>query len=310
MNGSKSPMLKAIFILLIIFIAPTSAQKVTPTAQSNPRLLYGEFITGFNNAWVELEAESQKLIDEPEGEELLATLKKYFRELGFDVVVATTSEKMEFIKKATTSCNNADFRFTWKSDGFEVSDISIRVSDCNGTWYTFEKPGIVKIDYSLERTLLTEWRKLLNHKRLKYDPDRTPQLIKGNTGLPETAFKNKLDKDDAKDIEGVYELMKVPGESALIQKLRIGIEKVNDVSYRIYYFAGALFKGDWTDGELKGEMTKTGKKDFYKVTWKNENKTMADDVFCSSAEQGILIFQFVENTGTRERRFLKLYPVF
>lgn len=303
---------KFLLCAIILFLSQSQvfAQKVKPSASSNPKLLYEDFITGFKNAWVELEAESQKLIDEPEGAELLATLKKYFGELGFDEVVVTTSEKLETVKKATTSCNNADFRFTWKSDGFDVSDLSIHVSDCNGTWYSFEKPGIVKIDYSLERTLLTEWRNLLKHKRARFNPERTPQLIRGTTGPTESEFKSRLDSKGAKDIEGIYELMKEPGESGLVQKLRIGIEKLNDVSYRIYYFAGALFKGDWLDGEYKGEMTKTGKKEFYKVIWKSENKTLADEVFCSSAEQGILIFQFIENTGTRERRFLKLYPVF
>ena len=297
-----------VFTLLLQGIAP--AQKVKPAASSNQKLFYEDFITGFKQAWVELDAGSQQLIDQPDGDELLKTIRKYMGELGFDVVVATTSEKLEMVKKATTSCNNADFKFSWKSDGFDVSDISINVSDCNGTWFRFERSGVAKIDYSLERTLLTEWRKLLLHKRVKYDPARAPQLFKGSTGPSEASFKSKLDKDGAKDIEGIYELMKQPGESGLFQKLRIGIEKLNDISYRIYYFAGALFKNDWIDGEYKGEMIKTGKKDFYKVTWKNENKTIVDEVFCSSSEQGILIFQFVETTGTKERRFLKLYPVF
>lgn len=303
-------LLQLLFIFLVLANPAVLPQKVKPASSSNPKLLYEDFITGFKSVWVELDDESQKLIDQPKGDELLKTLRKYAGELGFDVVVATTSEKLDNIKKATTSCNNADFRFTWKSDGFDVSDISIHISDCNGVWFRFEKQGVAKIDYSLERTLLTEWRNLLKHKRARFNPERTPQLIRGTTGPTESEFKSKLDTKGAKDIEGIYELMKEPGESGLVQKLRIGIEKLNDVSYRIYYFAGALFKGDWSDGEYKGEMTKTGKKDFYKVIWKSENKTLADEVFCSSAEQGILIFQFIEDTGTRERRFLKLYPVF
>ncbi len=302
--------LKTVFLLIVLFSLPAVPQKVKPTSSSNPKLLYEDFITGFKQAWVELDGAAQQLIDQPDGDELLKTIRKYLSEQGFDLAFITTSEKLETVKKATTSCNNADFRFTWKGDGFEVSGISIHVSDCNGTMFFFERPGVAKIDYSLERTLLIEWRKLLNHKRSKYDPARAPQLFKGSAGPNEAAFKSKLDKNGAKDIEGIYELMKEPGESGLVQKLRIGIEKLSDMNYRIYYFAGAIFKADWQDGEFKGELTKTGKKDFYKVTWKNENKSMADEVFCSSSEQGILIFQFVENSGTRERRFLKLYPVF
>lgn len=301
-----------LFIALFLFLANAAIfpQKVKPTSSSNPKLLYEDFITGFKQVWVELDAGGQQLVDQPDGDELLSTIRKYLAEQGFDAATVTTSEKLEIMKKATTSCNNVDFKFTWKSDGFDVSGISIHVSDCNGTMFNFERPGVAKIDYSLERTLLTEWRKLLNHKRSKYDAGRAPQLFKGSTGPTEVNFKSKLDKNGAKDIEGVYELMKEPGESGLVQKLRIGIEKLSEMNYRIYYFGGAIFKADWQDGEYKGELTKTGKKDFYKATWKNENKTIADEVFCSSAEQGVLVFQFVENSGTKERRFLKLYPVF
>lgn len=107
-----------VFTLLLQGIAP--AQKVKPAASSNPKLFYEDFITGFKQAWVELDAGSQQLIDQPDGDELLKTIRKYMGELGFDVVVATTSEKLEMVKKATTSCNNADFKFSWKSDGFDV----------------------------------------------------------------------------------------------------------------------------------------------------------------------------------------------
>lgn len=306
-------MIRTIFAaipFLLIFSLPIDAQKVKPTDKSNPKLLYEEFITGFKQAWVELDASNQQLIDQPDGKELLKTIKKYLSELGFDPVFITTQEKIAIIKKSGTSCNLVEFGFSWKSDGFEVSELEIFVNDCNRNWFRFEKPGITIIDYSLERTLLTEWRKLLNHKRIIFDQEKVPKIIRGKNGPAEIAFKSILDKEGAKDIEGVYELMKEPGESPLVQKLKIGIEKVDDINYTIYYFSGALFKADWTDGEHKGDMIKTGKKDFYKVNWKGENKMLHDEVFCSSAEQGVLIFKFVESTGTKERRFLKLYPVF
>lgn len=298
------------FLFLFFFSLTISAQKVKPTDKSNPKLIYEEFITGFKQAWLELDDAHQQVIDQPDGKELLTTIRKYLSELGFDITFLTISEKIETIKKSGTSCNNVNFRFTWKSDGFEVSDLTIFVSDCNRNWFRFAKPGITIIDYSLERTLLTEWRKLLNHKRIMFDQEKVPQIIRGKNGPTEAAFKDLLDKKGAKDIEGVYELMKEPGESALVQKLKIGVEKLGDINYTIHYFSGALFKADWTDGEHKGEMVKTGKKDFYKVNWKGENKMLHDEVFCSSAEQGVLVFKFVESTGTKERRFLKLYPVF
>ncbi|MBN8547490.1 MAG: hypothetical protein J0L60_15275 [Ignavibacteria bacterium] len=285
-------------------------QKVKPTEQSNPKLSYEDFITGFKSVWVEMDELTQSAIDQGKSGELVKTFKKYFSELGLDPCYITSEEKNELSRKASTSCTNVNFRFNWVSDGFEISDIFIHVSDCNGLFYKFIRKGTVKIDFSLERTLLTEWRKLLNHKRATYDPDRAPQLIKGTTGLTESEFRKKLDKEGAKDIEGVYELMKEPGSNELFRKLRIGIEKMNEREYRLYYYSGALHKSDWLDGEFKGDMTKTGKKDYYKVSWKRDNKTTDDEVFCSSAEQGMLSFSFIDGDKTVTMRFLKLYPVF
>jgi hypothetical protein len=306
--------IKFCFFVLILFIGqifnPILAQKVKPTEQSNPKLIYEDFITGFKNAWIEIDEKSQKGIDDGERGELLKTIKKYLAELGFESVVITTTEKLNLSKKNTTSCENAIFQLNWEADGFEIVNLSIQVSDCNGAFYKFVKKGVIKIDFSLERTLLTEWRKLLNHKKVIFDSERTPILFKGSVSLNEIAFKKKLDKNGAKDIEGVYELMKEPGSSGLVQKLRIGIEKQNEREYNIYYFSGALHKDDWTEGELKGEMTKTGKKDFYKVLWKRDNKTTDEEVFCSSTEQGILIFKFIEGSATKDYSYLKLYPVF
>ncbi|KAB2907825.1 MAG: hypothetical protein LC102_04485 [Ignavibacteriales bacterium] len=301
--------LSILIVAFFVLQVNAAAQKVKPTDQSNPKLLYEDFITGFDEVWVELSPSAQQLIDTPEGDNQLTAIKKYIKELGFNKIIATTPEKIAATAKATTSCNFLKFEFKWKTDGFDISNISITVSDCNGTWFLFSRKGVVKVDYSVDRTLLVEWRKLLNHKRLKYDPTRTPQIFKGTVGLTEEEFRKKLNAG-AQDIEGIYELMKTPGATGIEQKLRIGVQKVNDVTYKIYYFEGALFKDDWQNGEYKGEITKTGKKDFFKVQWKDENKLMTENVFCSSSEQGILLFQFIKDSGTVELQFLKLYPVF
>lgn len=300
-----------IFLIFFLFICGTIVpQKVKPSEQSNPKLSYEDFITGFKSVWVEVDEQTQSEIDQGKSGELVKTFKKYFGELGLDPCFITSEEKNEFSKKDPSACSNVNFKFNWRSDGFEISDIFIHVSDCNGLFYKFVRKGNVKIDFSLERTLLTEWRKLLNHKKSVYNPEKAPQLIKGTTGLTEAEFRKKLDKEGAKEIEGVYELMKEPGSNELFRKLRIGIEKMNDRDYRLYYYSGALHKGDWLDGEYKGDMVKTGKKDYYKVSWKRDNKTTDDEVFCSSAEQGMLSFYFIDGEKTVTMRFLKLYPVF
>ncbi len=306
-------MLKRLFstvTLLFMFVFSLYAQKVKPTEQGNTKLSYEEFITGFKSAWVEMGDATQAELDKGERGELLKTMRKYFAELGLEESFITTEEKNELSKKASTSCNNVNFRFNWISDGFEITDISIHVSDCNGVYFKFLKKGKVKVDFSLERTLLTEWRKLLNYKRATFNPEKTPQLIKGTTGPTEAEYRKKLDKEGAKDIEGIYELMKEPGDNELFRKLKIGIEKMNEREYRLYYFSGALHKSDWLDGEYKGDMVKTGKKDYFKVSWKRDNKSTDDEVFCSSAEQGMLIFTFIEGDKSVTLRFLKLYPVF
>jgi S1-C subfamily serine protease len=115
-----------------------------------------------------------------------------------------------------------------------------------------------------------------------------------------------LNNNRADEIEGIYEKYG-HGRSEYDNRYSIAVIKEGE-KYNIIYLGGARNKYNWQEGELKGTISQTSIKDFYKVNWVMADKSLNHSVYLSTSKYNFLEFDFLDSDIGFKINYLKMYP--
>lgn len=283
----------------------------------------GELLNGVKFAfistqtdWFEQPTETKRFFSE-----LLGGIGQGFERLGIRYVVNDSPA-------ARLAMNNTDSQCDWVfvSAGWDlntrrtdVTHLLLVLSGCSSDLGVYELKSDEKISafkrniwnnvYELrsdfDARVSTVVRKLLPAS-YAYDLDARARLGPVETFdlKSQGDFVELFDSAGTDGVEGVYERFSSERYEA---KYKFGIVRSLQRSgqYDAVYLDGADNNADWSPGELKARLFRTGTPGLFRVTWIMSNKVLNEDVYASFDTNGLLTFRFDDN----ETRYLRLYPL-
>jgi S1-C subfamily serine protease len=117
-------------------------------------------------------------------------------------------------------------------------------------------------------------------------------------------LKEHWEKNNADQIEGIYEFLEDNVNNKSSMKNEIGIIK-EDENYKIVNLSNNI--PNWSVGELKGELIKTAQFGVFKGIWYMNNKIKDDDILITF--DGLLM-KFLFNKHNVITKYMKLYPTY
>ncbi len=311
-----------ILIIFVIFTACSSSKVVldetapnnfdrdsvknTPFDQTNKNLDFNKFMSGVNSVIVqtdekfELNFENDSLFFK----KYYDLMRNYFSGLGLKNIAITNDEK-KWISSNVPFDNVVLFRMKLDNSQKFISSVEMIFKSCNGDEFTFKSNSDYYLDKNWDKYLFGKMQKMYWQKT-NFDPENSLALRKKMTNWNLKSIKNYLDNNNIDDLEGIYEKYGVDKIDDEV-KYKIAVKKDEEI-YKIIYLSGAEKTHNWTEGELKGTITKTSIKDFYKVNWIMADKSSNENVYMNSSKYNFLEFNFLDNDNGFRTDYLKMYP--
>lgn len=307
--------MKKIILLVLLFttlILGAYSQIQKPSFSSNPSLSFDKFISGVKYAEIVLNPLNQEQIDKQIGiAGFYFVAKEYLRQMGFEYVALTSSEKTELDIGVKSYCEKAMVMFGGDINKKSISNMTISFASCNGDVYSFTSDK--KFSYGkfsdVEKKLIEDWQSIVKTKG-KYQPSNQLELPSNNTRWTLEKLKRYYadHKENLAPIEGIYERVRLSLEDITGGKYTIGVLKDSDSDrYMVIYLSGAKNAADWKIGEVKALFSNTATNGFYSVDWISRDKSLYEDVYCNIDDLGFSVY----STGIQpiSYKFIKILPV-
>lgn len=297
--------------ILVETIAPYNtdqlSEKYNPNEQTNEQLDFYNFMCGINSVVVltESKLENSLNIDDEFFRKYYKLLKQYLLGIGIENIAITQEEQL-WIENNIPLEQTASLIISIDENKNYISRLSMLFKSCNGDEFKFVADSDYYIDVNWDDYLLKKMRKMF-WKRVVYCPENTIPLKKEMTVWNKNSLRKHFDSSGVDALEGIYEKYGV-GNSSIELKYCIAVLKEHE-NYNIIYLSGANNSKNWTEGELKGTITKTSIKDFYKVKWIMSNKSVNENVYLGTSKYNFLEFDFLNSEADYKTRYLKMYPI-
>jgi len=283
-----------------------SSVKNQPFNQTNKDLDFNKFLSGVNSVIVQTD---EKFELNFEGDSLFFKkyynlMKNYLSDIGIKNIAITNDEK-NWISSNILFVNTATMNIHIDNSQNFISSVKMIFKSCNGDEFTFKTNSDYYLDKNWDKFLLEKMQEMYWQK-VDFNPANTLALKKEMTDWNLKSIKNYLDKNDSDNLEGIYEKYGVDFVDGEV-KYKIAVKKEGEI-YNIIYLNGAEKTHNWTEGELKGEITKTSIKDFYKINWIMADKSSNENVYMNSSKYNFLEFNFLDNEDGYRTEYLKMYP--
>ena len=271
-------------------------------AQDTPNdIKFATFIEGVRFAFIDLNEAEQKKVDETESI-FLEHFKNYLKEIGFEKIAITSTEKQSLLNTVPSLCDIAHISIQTNMSKTYFTNHAITYRSCLKHEFKFASTDTLYNDPYLLDKIYTVWQNMYNKKR-PYNKSSRLSLPKNMTEWNEATLKQYY-KATHDVIEGIYEKM-LAGTANKVS-YRIGVVKNEEAGYDAIYMNGATNKEDWQQGELVATIKPTETQNFYQVIWKNADKTTTVKVYMAYDPKNMLHFTFADDRPPEN--YFKLYP--
>lgn len=271
-------------------------------SQSNPQLLFNNFISGTKYAFIELDAEEQKAID-TEGNIFLQHFADYLKQqVGFEAVALTSIEKKQLQKKLESYCYISKVSVSATPIDNFFTNHSLQFESCNGDTFTFLSNDTIYNGSEALSKFDTLWN-AMHQTKVAFSSSKSLQLAQKPTAWNKKTLSEYFSQNKIENIEGIYE--KIVINSVEMDKYKLGVVKDAEQNFDIIYLEGAINFKDWNEGELMGKIITTGTDNFYKVEWFSQDKKLDQNVYVALDTYGLLHFTFA---NSNKMSYLKLFP--
>lgn len=291
--------MKSMYVLLLSLLSIlTLNAQVINTTNSNPNLIFPQFLSGVNAAIINLPLAAQQQVDEGNNA-IVNQLANYLRQLGINNVAITSSQKQALFNKVPSYCDIVIVKMDMRQNEESFTNHSLEFTSCLGDTFVFSSPDAT---VSRGNTTLQELNNLwikMHDQPVTYQPQYTLSMPKAKmASFNEVGLDLRLEMSSASidDIEGKYE--KVLDTHTNRSAYRVGVIKNKRGSYDVVYLSGATNYKDWTEGELMGQIDPKGNNSYYTATWKRPNKVANPNAFVSLDENKMLILSFKGDDNT------------
>ena len=262
---------------------------------------FATFIEGVKFATIELNEVEQKKVDETESI-FLDHFKNYLKEIGFEKIAITSTEKKQLFSTTSSLCDIAHITIQTNMSKTYFTNHAITYRSCLAHEFRFASNDTLYNDPYLLDKIYTVWQKMYHKKRI-YKKSSRLSLPKNMTAWNEPTLKQYY-KATHDMIEGIYEKM-LAGTANKVS-YRIGLVKNDTGGYDAIYMNGASNKEDWQQGELIASISPTETQNFYQVDWKNADKATITKVYMAYDPKNMLHFTFADDRPPEN--YFKLYP--
>ena len=283
------------------------SEKLNTNEQTNEQLDFYNFMCGINSVVVltESKLENSLNIDDEFFRKYHKLLTQYLDGIGIENIAITQEDQM-WIENNIPLEQTASLIISIDENKNYMSKISMLFKSCNGDEFKFYTNSDYYIDVNWDDYLFEKMRNMF-WMRVVYDPENTIPLNKEMTVWNTNSLRKNFDISGVDELEGIYEKYGVGNSSSEI-KYSIAVVKEQE-DYNIIYLSGANNSKNWTEGELKGTITQTSIKDFYKVKWIMSNKSVNENVYLNTSKYNFLEFDFLNSEADYKTRYLKMYPI-
>jgi S1-C subfamily serine protease len=291
-------------------IAPTysetDSKKYMPIKQSNDNLDFYNFISGISSVIILTEEKLEITLDNDEQfyRKYQKLIKNYLSGIGVKNIAVSVDEK-NWIENNIPFEKSAHLKITLDNTKNYISKINMIFKSCNGDEFVFSINSDYYIDKEWDNLLLNKMKEMYWHT-VNYNPENSLKLKKEMTQWNLNSLKKYFSENSIDGLEGIYEKYGtgiIKNES----KYRIALIKESE-NYNIIYLKGANKSNNWSEGELKGTISKSSIKDFYKVKWIMSDKSLNEDVYLTTTKYNFLEFDFLESEFGFKTKYLKMYP--
>jgi S1-C subfamily serine protease len=191
----------------------------------------------------------------------------------------------------------------------QVIDNKTLTYNFNGNESVYLKVSCDAYSLSIEQTNNIEKENKLSSEKFTKNSDLVSENIPNFLNHPKTkwnivALKEHWEKNNADQIEGIYEFLEDNVNNKSSMKNQIGIIKEGG-NYKIVNLSSNI--PNWSVGELKGELIKTAQFGVFKGIWYMNNKTKEDDILITF--DGLLM-KSLFNKHNVITKYMKLYPTY
>lgn len=279
--------------------------KYNPDIQSNPDIKIYNYLNGISSAIVITDEKLEAIFadDDQFYSKYYGTIKSYLTSIGIENIAITLDEQ-NWLEQNIPLENTATFQLKVDNTKNYISKFSLIVKTCNQDEFIFNRIMDYYIQDNWDQILLGKLKEMYFNKII-YDPLVSLKLNKEMTNWNRRDLEKHFTENSIDNFEGIYE--KYGGlNSEHNSNYKIALIKENEF-YNIIYLEGAN-KNNWVEGELKGQISKTSIKDFYKVKWVMSDKSKNENVYLSTNTTNILEFDFLNREYSNKVKYLKMFP--
>jgi len=274
--------------------------------QSTDTLDFYNYLCGVNSIVVLTDSKFESILDDDNEfhRKYFKLMKEYLHGLGIENIALTKSEKI-WIEENIPLENISYLKLTLDNTKNFISQINMTYKTCNNDDFNFSLETDYYINNQWDDFLLSNMKSLF-WQRVSFNPEYSLKIKTRQTTWTTENLISYFDSSKVDNLEGIYE--KYGNTSDIIDtKYKIAITK-NSEGYNIIYLDGAINNSNWSEGELKGEISESAIEDFYKVNWVMADKTMKNDVYLTTEKYNILEFDFLESEYGFKTKYIKMYP--
>ncbi|WP_425422892.1 S1C family serine protease [Phaeodactylibacter xiamenensis] len=291
-----------IYTLLLICLVSISAigQNSQPTSQSNASLKFNDFLAGVKYAEVLTTPEQEQLmVNNPNAGTVYLGVTKYLKAMNFTEVGFSSKFRGS---QLPSECDKALILVQYDVSGSYINNFTVTFYSCDQEWWQFKSSSaIINNGWgTIEDKVYNKFRKMYGYGKPTYNKFYRRELPSKKTNWTEYQIKEHFKKNGADPIEGIYERT---SEEKLMARYKVGIIK-EDNEYKMVYLGGALNYEDWSEGEIKAELTKTATPTLFKLKWRMANKSINEDPY-ATFETGLMNIVWPDG---EKGLYIKLYP--
>ncbi len=295
------------YCIIFCFLVVTSfcnAQNEKPAYQSNPSLVFRNFLSGIKSVYVVIDDKNVQFInDNPNSgnAQLISGLFSYLKAIGLEDV---KWGKASFAPTNFSSyCDLLLIYPSWDVQ-FEVyKNLSLKFKSCLGDIFQFKSDDYIFSNAvkNLTTSFHNIFMSMYGYKVDSYSSYNRLTLKSEMTDWTEEKLKNHFKKNGADSIEGIYEsaMEKTTGSA----NYKLGLVKAS-TGYNLIYFSGALNYLDWKRGEIKAKLHATTNRATFHTDYVMANKEInKNPVIVLDQELMKVVFQNVGDETTYTKTF-------
>jgi len=287
-------------------ISSYEINKFTPTKQTNSNLNFYNYLSGINSVIVVTSEELESVLDNDNEfyRKYHKLMRDYISGLGLKNI-AITAEEQNWIQNNIPLEKITYLHLDLGNSKNYISNISMVFKSCNGDEFIFSKSADYYAGNDWDQYFFNIMKEMF-WCNVIHIPKNTLRIKKDLTKWDKEAVLDYFSNNDIDEMEGIYEKY---GSGNIDYDSKYCIALINENNdYKIIYLGGAINEKNWCEGEVKGRISKTSIKDFYKVQWVMSDKSYNENVYLTTSNYNFLEFDFLESNLGFKTKYLKIFP--